>query len=504
MKLYLNLFDFKQKVNYKTEILSGLTVAMALIPEAVSFALIAGLSPLNGLYAAFILGFISSIFGGRPAMISGATAAVAVVIAPLVHSHGADYVFAAVILAGFIQMLVGFLKLGKFMRLVPQPAILGFMNGIGILIFMAQVNTFKDDSGKWLSGSAFYIYLTLVLLTIAIVWLLPKLTKIVPSSLVAILVVFAIAFFFNIDTKTVGDIAGGFPMLHIPNVPFNLETLKVFAPYAVVFAGVGLIQSLLSLNIIDEITQTRGRGNKEAVAQGTGNILAGLISAMGGAGMLGQSLINITSGARARLSGIVGSVMLLVFVMFGSNFIGRLPMAALTGVMVMVAIGTFKWGFLKMLNKMPKHDIFIGIAVTLITVLMKNLVLAVLVGVIVSALVFAWESAKRIRARKYIDDEGVKHYEIFGPLFFGSTTAFAEKFDVMNDPMEVIVDFKESKIADMSAIDAVNKLTERYQQLDKKIHLRHLSPDCRVLLQNADKIIDVNIMEDPTYKVAID
>ncbi len=498
------LFDFQQKVDYKTEILSGLTVALALIPEAVSFALIAGLQPLNGLYAAFVLGLISAVFGGRPAMISGATAAVAVVIAPLVKSHGVDYVFATVVLAGVIQLVAGFLKLGKFMRLVPTPAILGFMNGIGILIFLAQVNQFKDETGNWLIGSPLYIYFGLVVLTIAIIWFLPKLTKAVPASLAAIVTVFAIAYFTGLDTKTVGNIAGGFPQLHIPNVPFSFETLQVIFPYAVIFAGVGLIQSLLSLNILDEITQTKGSTNKEAVAQGTGNIIAGFISAMGGAGMLGQSLININSGARARLSGIVGACMLLVFVMFGSSFISIIPMAALTGVMIMVAYGTFKWATLRIVNKMPKHDIFIGITVTLITVLMKNLALAVIVGIIISALVFAWESAKRIRAKKYIDEKGIKHYEIFGPLFFGSTTAFSEKFDILNDPNEVIIDFKESRISDMSAIEAVNKLTERYLKVGKVVHLRHLSEDCRQLLKNADKVIEVNIIEDPTYKVAVD
>lgn len=498
------VFNFKQKVNYKSEILSGLTVALALIPEAVSFALIAGLEPLNGLYAAFILGLISSIFGGRPAMISGATAAVAVVIAPLVKTHGIDYVFATVILAGIIQIIVGLLKLGKFMRLVPTPAILGFMNGIGILIFMAQVNQFKDGFGNWLTGIPLFIYFGLVILTIAIIVLLPKLTKAIPASLVAILTVFAVTYFVGIETKTVGNIAGGFPKLYLPNVPFTFETLQVIFPYAVIFAGVGLIQSLLSLNILDEITQTKGNTNKEALAQGTGNIIAGFISAMGGAGMLGQSLININSGARARLSGIVGASMLLVFVMFGSAFISIIPMAALTGVMIMVAYGTFKWATLRIVNKMPKQDVFIGVTVTLITVVMKNLALAVVVGVIISALVFAWESAKRIRARKFIDDNGIKHYEIFGPLFFGSTTAFYDKFDIINDPNEVIIDFKESRISDMSAIDTLNKLTERYLKMGKTVHLRHLSEDCRQLLKNADKVIEVNIIEDPSYKVAID
>ena len=504
MKQYLKLFDLKQKVNYKNEILSGLTVAMALVPEAVSFALIAGLSPLNGLYAAFILGLISSIFGGRPAMISGATAAVAVVIAPLVNLHGIDYVFATVILAGIIQMIVGFLNLGKFMRLVPQPAILGFMNGIGILIFISQVNQFKDTTGNWYTGAELYTYLGLVIVTILIIVLLPKFTKVVPSSLVAILTVFGIVVAFGITTKTVGNIAGGFPQFHIPNVSLSFETLKIIVPYAFIFAGVGLVQSLLSLNILDEITQTSGNSNKEAKAQGAGNIIAGFISAMGGAGMLGQSLINITSGARARLSGIIASVMLLVFVMFGSGFIGKLPMAALTGVMIMVAYGTFKWASLKTFNKMPKSDSIVLILVTLVTVFMRNLVLAVVIGVVISALVFAWENAKRIRARKYIDDKGTKHYEVFGPLFFGSISAFNEKFDVLNDPDEVVIDFAESRVVDMSGIEALNKLTERYLKAGKKLHLKHLSADCRTLLRNADKIIEVNILEDPTYIVASD
>ncbi|MBL7883340.1 MAG: SulP family inorganic anion transporter, partial [Bacteroidia bacterium] len=497
MKQYFNLFDFQQKVNYKNEILSGLTVAMALVPEAVSFALIAGLSPLNGLYAAFILGLISSVFGGRPAMISGATAAVAVVIAPIVNLHGIDYVFATVALAGLIQMGVGFLKLGKFMRLVPQPAILGFMNGIGVLIFMAQINQFKDATGNWYTGTELYTYLGLVITTILIIVLLPKLTKVVPSSLVAILAVFGIVVAFGITTKTVGNIAGGFPQFHIPNVPLNFETLTIIAPYAFVFAGVGLVQSLLSLNILDEMTQTSGNSNREAKAQGAGNMIAGFISAMGGAGMLGQSLINITSGARARLSGIIAAVMLLVFVMFGSGFIGKLPMAALTGVMIMVAYGTFKWASLRTFNKMPKSDIVVLILVTIVTVFMRNLVLAVVIGVVISALAFAWENAKRIRARKFIDEKGAKHYEIFGPLFFGSVAAFNEKFDILNDPEEVIIDFAESRVADMSGIEALNKLTERYLKVGKKLHLKHLSADCRALLKNADKIIEVNILEDP-------
>ncbi|SIS76799.1 SulP family inorganic anion transporter [Belliella pelovolcani] len=506
-KKVINLFSKSSEKSAKTEILSGLTVALALIPEAVAFALIAGLSPLTGLYAAFVVGLITSIFGGRPGMISGATGAVAVVIVALAISHGPEYIFATVVLAGIIQVLAGVFKLGKLMRLVPHPVIFGFVNGLAVIIFMSQLDQFKDASGSWLTGQSMYIILGLVLLTMLIIWGLPKLTKVIPASLVAILAVFGIVVGFGIDTKTVGDIAsiqGGFPPFHIPSVPFTFETFALIFPYAAIMAGVGLIESLLTLNIIDEITETRGRGNKEAVAQGAANIFSGFFSGMGGCAMLGQSLINISNGARARLSGIVAAVALLAFVMFGAGLIEQLPMAALTGLMIMVAIGTFEWASLKTFNKMPKSDIFVMVVVTLVTVFLHNLALAVIVGVIIAALVFAWDNAKRIRARKSIDEQGIKHYEIYGPLFFGSVTMFNEKFDILNDPQEVIIDFKESRVVDMSAIEALNKITERYLKVGKKVHLRHLSPDCITLLQNADEIIDVNIIEDPNYKVAVD
>ena len=508
MKGVLNLFDFSRKVEYRIEILAGLTVAMALIPEAVAFAFIAGLSPLTGLYAAFVMGFITSIFGGRPGMISGATGAIAVVIVALAKTHGVEYIFAAVILGGIIQVLAGILKLGRFIRLVPHPVMFGFVNGLAIIIFMSQLDQFKvaDSSGAlhWMTGTNLMVMLGLVIVTMLIIWLLPKITKVIPPSLAAILTISAIVIGFGIDTKTVGDIAsiqGGFPPFHIPMVPLNMETLSVIFPYAALIAGVGLIESLLTLNLLDEITETRGNSNRECLAQGSANILSGLFSGMGGCAMIGQSLINVSSGARARLAGIVASVMLLVFIMFGSSLIERVPMAALTGLMIMVAIGTFEWASFKVIGKMPRHDVFVGIVVAAITVLLHNLALAVLVGVIISALVFAWENAKRIRAKKYIDDVGVKHYEIYGPLFFGSVTAFNEKFDVRNDPEEVIIDFKESRVVDMSAIEALNKLTERYKNAGKILHLRHLSEDCRILLKNAEDVIDVNIMEDPHYKL---
>ena len=507
MKKYLNLFDFSQKVNYRTEILSGLTVALALVPEAIAFAFIAGLSPLTGLYAAFVMGLVTSILGGRPGMISGATGAVAVVIVTLAQQYGVEYVFATVILAGILQMLAGVLRLGKLMRLVPHPVIFGFVNGLAVIIFMSQMSQFQTVDGEWLSGSTLYIFLGLVLLTMLVIWGLPKLTKVIPASLAAILLVFGIVFFFGLDTRTIGDIAsiqGTFPPFHIPDLPFNLETLQIIFPFAAIMAGVGLIESLLTLNIVDEITETRGRGNKEAVAQGTANILSGLFSGMGGCAMIGQSLINTSNGARARLSGIFAALMLLVFIMFGSSLIEKVPMAALTGLMIMVALGTFEWASLKTFRRMPKSDVLVMVLVTLVTVFLHNLALAVLVGVVISALVFAWDNAKRIRARKSIDDEGVKHYEIYGPLFFGSTTLFAEKFDVLNDPDEVVIDFKESRLVDMSAIEAVNKITERYRKVGKKVHLKHLSRDCRRLLANADDIIEVNVLEDPTYKVVVD
>jgi SulP family sulfate permease len=355
--------------------------------------------------------------------------------------------------------------------LVPHPVIFGFVNGLAIIIFMSQLAQFKDVNGQWLSGNTLYVWLALVILTMLIIYGLPKITKVIPASLASILTIFGLVTFFNIDTKTVGDIAsiqGGFPPFHLPEIDLNLETLTLIFPYAAIVAGVGLIESLLTLNIVDEITETRGRGNKEAIAQGAANILSGLFSGMGGCAMIGQSLINVSNGARARLSGIVASVMLLIFVMFGSSMIEKVPMAALTGLMIMVSIGTFEWASLKIFRKMPKSDIFVMVVGTLVTVFLHNLALAVIIGVIISALVFAWDNAKRIRARKFTDENGVKHYEIYGPLFFGSITAFNEKFDILNDPNEVIIDFAESRVVDMSAIEALNKITERYHKLNKK------------------------------------
>jgi SulP family sulfate permease len=510
MKAVLNFFNFKQKIDYKVEILAGLTVAMTMMPESLSFAILAGFPPLVGLYAAFIMGLVTAVFGGRPGLISGGAGATVVVLIALMQSHGLEYVFAAVALAGIVQILVGVFKFGKFIRLVPQPVMYGFVNGLAVIIFMAQFEQFKtsvNGESTWLAGSALYIMAGLVALTIAIVLFFPKITKAVPPSLVAIIVVFLVVLGFNLDTKTVSDIAsvsGGFPPFHIPEIPFTLETFQIIMPYAFIMAGVGLTEGLLTLNLVDEITATRGNGNRECIAQGSANILNGFFFGMGGCPMIAQTLVNLSAGARARLSGIIAAITILIIILFGAPIIGMLPMAALTGVMIMVAVGTFEWASFRIVNKMPKQDIFVGFLVFVITIYLHNLALAVLIGVIISALVFAWESAKRIRARKYVDDQGVKHYEIYGPLFFASVTAFNEKFDVFTDPEEVIIDFSESKVADMSGIDALNKLTVRYKNAGKKLHLRHLSTDCIQLLKNAEDVIEVNILEDPTYKVAVD
>ena len=510
MKKVFNLFDLSQKVNYKTEILAGLTVAMTMIPESLSFAIVAGFPPLMGLYASFIAGFITAVFGGRPGMISGGAGATVIVLIALMKSNGLEYVFAAVALAGVLQILVGVFKFGKFIRLVPHPVMFGFVNGLAIIIFMSQLDQFKmvvNGEFTWLTGTPMLIMAGLVALTIGIVVFLPKLTKAIPSSLVAIIVVFMLVFFLGIETKTVKDIASvscGFPPFHIPNIPITVETLKIIFPYALIMAAVGLTEGLLTLNLVDEITETRGNGNRECIAQGSSNILNGFFFGMGGCPMIAQTLVNLSAGSRARLSGIVASLTILIIILFGAPVIELLPMAALVGVMIMVAIGTFEWASLKIFNKMPKKDVFLVVIVALITVLLHNLALAVLIGVIISALVFSWESAKRIRARKFLDENGVKHYEIYGPLFFASTTAFTEKFDVLNDPNEIIIDFKESRVSDMSAIEALNVITHRYYKQGKKVHLRHLSTDCIALLKNAEAIIDVNIMEDPTYKLVID
>lgn len=525
----MTAFFRKQTANAKNDILSGLTVALALVPEAVAFAFVAGVDPLVGLYAAFMIGIITSIFGGRPGMISGATGALAVVMVALVakgNTMGADgeqlglyYLFATVILMGIIQMLAGVLKLGKFVRLIPHPVMMGFVNGLAIVIFLSQLGMFKETIGGekvWMQGTPLFIMIGLVALTMGIMFGLPKLTKKLPEALVAILVVSAIVIFGNLEVATVGSfirdgggegLKGGLPSFQwdiFNKVPFNLETLKFIGPYALILAAIGLIESLMTLNLVDEITETRGDSNRECLAQGGANIITGLFGGMGGCAMIGQSLINIKGGGRGRLSGIVAALALLIFILFASGLIEQVPIAALVGVMFMVVIGTFAWSSFRILNKIPLSDVIVLIAVSSLTVVF-DLAIAVIAGVIISALVFSWENAKRIRARKRVKEDGTKVYEIWGPLFFGSIIAFNEKFDVKNDPDHVEIDFVESRVSDHSALEAISNLVEKYEAEGKTIKLKHLSEDCKALLyKSSAKFRDVIIeaVDDPRYHLA--
>ena len=514
------LIDKSTGGSIKNDILSGLTVALALVPEAVAFAFVAGISPIVGLYGAFMMGLVTSIFGGRPGMISGATGAMAVVMVHLVSegnalggsdSMGLQYLFAALLLTGIIQIFAGLFRLGKFVRMIPYPVMMGFVNGLAIVIFISQLGMFKSQ-GEWLQGVSLYTMMGLVAVTMLIMIFLPMLTKKIPAALTAIVVVSLVVIFDELETETVRSfivanggegIKAGLPSFQFPLISLSLETLFFITPYALILAAIGLIESLMTLNLIDELTDSHGSGNRECVAQGAGNLVNGLFGGMGGCAMIGQSIINIKSGGRGRLSGITASLALLFFILYGSNYIEQVPIAALVGVMFMVVIGTFAWSSFKVWNKVPKADVVVIVLVTLLTVLF-DLAIAVLAGVVVSSLVFAWENAKRIRARKRIDEHGVKHYEIYGPLFFGCIELFNSKFDPKNDPDEVVIDFKESRIVDQSAIECVNKLTERYLKNGKNIHLRHLSPDCVKLIEKAEKICDVNVLEDPDYFVAID
>ncbi len=494
----------------KNDLLSGLTVALALVPEAVAFAFVAGVEPLVGLYAAFMVGLITAVLGGRPGMISGATGALAVVMVALVAEHGVEYLFAAVVLMGLIQVLIGFLRLGKFIRMVPHPVMLGFVNGLAIVIFLAQLKSFQvDDSAggsRWLDGSSLWVMLGLVAATMAIIHFLPKLTKAIPSSLAAIVVVSLVVIGFGMESRTVGDmasIAGGLPEFHLPVVPLTWETLSIIFPYSVVLAAIGLIESLLTLSLIDEITGTRGRGNRECVGQGVANTVTGLFGGMGGCAMIGQSMINVNSGGRGRLSGITAAVFLLIFILFASDLIEMIPLAALTGVMFMVVIGTFEWSSLRILGKIPRSDAFVLILVSGVTVA-TDLAVAVVVGIIVSALVFAWEHAKHIRVVTYKGRLDSKVYELHGPLFFASVKNFQELFDPKNDPDDVVVEFQHSRVMDHSAIEAIDTLAERYLHAGKRLHLRHLSGECHQLLHKAGDLVEVNVIEDPRYRVAVD
>lgn len=525
----------KRTKNVKNEFTSGITVALALVPEAVAFSFVAGLDPLVGLYAAFMVGLITALFGGRPGMISGATGALAVVMVFLVKegntmglamaqpvaNMGVQYLFVTVILMGVIQAMAGGLKLGKFIRLVPHPVMLGFVNGLAIVIFLSQLNMFKAvDAGvsHWLMGTELLTMAGLVAATMAIMAFLPKITRKIPAALTAILVVTGVTLVFNLEVATVGSfirdgggegLKGGLPVFQsqlFTLIPWNMATLKFIFPYAVILAGIGIIESLLTLNLIDEITETRGNSNKECVAQGMANIVTALFGGMGGCAMIGQSIINVNSGGRGRLSGVVAALSLLGFILFGSAYIEQVPIAALTGIMFMVVIGTFAWSSLRIMHKIPKSDALVLVCVSVLTVTF-DLAVAVFIGIIMSALVFSWENALRIRARKRIKQDGTKVYEIWGPLFFGSTQMFVSKFDVKGDPENVEIDFIESRVSDYSGIEAISGIVEKYEKQRKKITLKHLSTDCKKLLNKSDKKYQSIIQEeidDPRYYVVAD
>ncbi|WP_343768890.1 SulP family inorganic anion transporter [Gangjinia marincola] len=521
--------------NPKDDILSGLTVALALVPEAVAFAFVAGIDPLVGLYGAFMMGIVTALFGGRPGMISGATGAMAVVmvhmiqkgneaglaLATPIENLGLQWLFITLLFVGVIQISAGVLKLGKFVRLIPHPVMMGFVNGLAIVIFLSQLGLFKktiNGETQWLSGSALYIMLGLVLLTMAIMFLLPKLTKKIPAALTAIIVVACITIFGDLDVSTVGSFIrdGGGEGLqgYLPSFQAQIFTLfdtlnghwDLIISTAFLLAAVGLIESLMTLNLIDEMTETRGSGNRECIAQGSANMLNGLFGGMGGCAMIGQSIINVNAGGRGRLSGAVAAVSLLCFVLFGAPLIEQIPIAALVGVMFMVVIGTFAWSSFRILHKIPLSDAFVLIAVSAITV-WQDLAIAVIAGVIMSALVFAWENATRIRARKHVKPDGTKVYEIWGPLFFGSVQAFNNKFDPKTDPDHVEIDFIESKVSDHSGIEALRGIANKYLDLGKKVKLTHLSPECKELLLKAnpgfEQVIETSI-DDPRYYVVTD
>ena len=496
---------------FRIEILAGLTVALALVPEAIAFAFVAGVTPLSGLYAAFIVGLITALFGGRPGMISGATGALAVVMVALVADHGAQYLFATVILMGAIQLIAGIFKLGKFIRMVPQPVMLGFVNGLAIVIGISQIGQFKtiNSAGNsvWISGNTLLYSIGFVGLTMLVIWLLPKLTKILPATLVAILLTTILVLTFKIDIPSVGDLAsvkGGLPIFLIPDVPLNLETLRIIFPYALILSAIGLIESLLTLNLVGEITNKRGGASQECLAQGLANTVTGFFGGMGGCAMIGQSMINVKSGGRTRIAGITAALFLLIFILYASSLIELIPIAALVGVMFMVVIGTFAWNSLKILFFVPKSDAIVIILVTAVTVV-ADLAVAVIVGVIFSALVFAWKSASRIRAieRPSVREKGAKVYEIEGPLFFSSTDSFLEIFKPLEDPDTVIIDFARSRIIDQSALKAIEDIADRYNSIEKKVKLRHLTRDCHKLLRKAGQLI-VDSDDDPDYGIAID
>ena len=521
--------------NTKNDILSGLTVALALVPEAVAFAFVAGVDPLIGLYGAFMMGIITSLFGGRPGMISGATGAMAVVMVHLIQKGnqvgigledpitnlGLHWLFITLLIVGLIQVSAGMLKLGKFVRLIPHSVMMGFVNGLAIVIFLSQLGLFMENVNgekQWISGNSLWLMLGFVGLTMLIMFLLPKLTKMVPAALVAIVIVAAITIFGDIDVSTVGSFIkeGGGTGLKGSLPTFQYQIFELFDTInghwglifstAILLAAVGLIESLMTLNLVDDMTETRGSGNRECVAQGGANFINGLFGGMGGCAMIGQSIINIDSGGRGRLSGMIAAITLLSFILFGAPLIEQIPIAALVGVMFMVVIGTFAWSSFRIINKIPLADAIILITVSAVTV-WQDLAIAVIVGVIMSALVFSWKNATMIRARKRFKDDGTKVYEIWGPLFFGSSQSFNSKFDYKNDPIMIEIDFIESRVGDHSGIEALKNVTTKYLSIGKEIKITHLSPECKMILLKAnpmfEDIIETSI-EDPRYHVVTD
>ena len=487
----------------RVEVLAGLTVALALVPEAVAFAFVAGVNPLVGLYAAFIVGLITALIGGRPGMISGATGALAVVMVSLVAEHGVEYLFAAVVLMGLLQIFAGVMRWGKFIRLVPHPVMLGFVNGLAIVIFLAQMTQFRTAEGGWMPPAQLAWMLGLVALTMVIIWGIPRITTAIPAPLAGIGITAAVVILFGLPVPRVGDLAsisGGLPPFHIPMVPFTWETLEIVLPYALILAAIGLIESLLTLNLVGEITGQRGGASQECIAQGTANTVTGFFGGMGGCAMIGQSMINVKSGGRTRISGVAAALFLLAFILVAAPLIEQIPLAALVGVMFMVVIGTFAWNSLKILARVPRIDAVVIVLVTIVTVA-TDLAIAVIVGVIVSALAYAWQNATRIRASTYETPEGARVYQVKGPLFFGSAAGFSEMFDPKADPSKVIIDFAESRVADQSALQAIEAVAAKYEAEGKAIQLRHLTRDCHKLLTRAGHLM-VDSDDDPDYAVA--
>ena len=500
MNKILQFFNLDQKINWRIEILAGLTVAMTMIPESLSFAILAGFPPLSGLYAAFIAGLVAAMFGGRPGLISGGAGATVVTLIGLIKLHGLDYAFAAVAMAGVIQLIVGIFKWAKYIRLVPSSVMYGFVNGLAVIIFSAQLEQFKtaapDGQMEWLTGTPMMIMAGLVALTVLITWLFPKISKAVPSSLMAIIVVFTIVLVFGIETKTVGDISpisGSLPPFHIPNVPLTWETFMIILPAGAIVAAVGLTEGLLTLNLVDEITETKGNGSRESLAQGASNILNGFFSGMGGCPMIAQTLVNLNAGSRSRVSGVIAALAILMIVLIAAPIIERIPMAALTGVMMVVAFLTFKWSSFQILNKMPKTDVFIIILVTAITIITHNLAVAVLTGIIISGLNFTWQKANELSVNTETNGTE-KIYHLNSDLFFGAVASFEGILDIKNDPKTVVIDFKNSEIKDMSALESLAKMTNKYASLDKVLYLKNLNENSKKRVEKAKPVIELNLL----------